>query len=150
MNIFALPRQDVFYFHGNRVLEVKYFLEHNLITACLNLTNFIYFLKEILIPLLREGREGKNRKVQSFMKRLNKNHGALLTFLYHPKVPADNNASERAIRNAKVKMKVSNQLKTLAGAERFAVLRSVIDTTVKNSQNVLDALCLLSKISVTC
>ena len=67
----------------------------------------------------------------------------VLTFLYHQKVPPDNNASERAIRNAKVKTKVSNQFKTLTGANGFAIIRSVIDTTIKNSQNVLQALTLL-------
>lgn len=36
-------------------------------------------------------------------------------------------------------MKVSNQFKILEGAQRFAVLRSVIDTIIKNSQNVLQA-----------
>lgn len=82
----------------------------------------------------------KHKKVQAFIKRLNKNRDAIFTFLHHPKVPPDNNASERAIRNAKVKMKVSNQFKVFAGAYRFAVLQSVIDTTIKNSQNVLQAL----------
>lgn len=91
----------------------------------------------------------KHKKVQTFINRLNKNHDAILTFLYHPKVPPDNNGSERSFRNAKVKMKVSGQFKTLAGAHRFAVLRSVIDTAIKNSQNVLEALCLLSKIPTT-
>ncbi len=52
----------------------------------------------------------------------------------------DNNASERAIRTAKVKMKVSNQFKSLTGAESFAILRSVIDTSIKNSQNTIGAL----------
>ncbi len=92
----------------------------------------------------------QHKKVQTFIKRLNKNHDAIFTFLYHPKVPPDNNGSERAIRNAKVKMKVSSQFRSFAGAHRFAVLRSVIDTAIKNSQNVLEALCLLSKMPATC
>ena len=81
------------------------------------------------------------------IKRLNKNHDAILTFLYHPKVPPDNNASERAFRNAKIKMKVSNQFKIQEGANRFAILRSVIDTTIKNSQNVLGALNILHNLA---
>jgi len=52
-----------------------------------------------------------------------KNRNAIFTFLHHPKVPPDNNGSERAIRNAKVKMKVSNQFKSLDGAQCFAILR---------------------------
>ncbi len=96
-------------------------------------------LDELLLADLTD----KHKKIRAFIKRLNKIHEAILTFLYYPKVPPDNNASERAIRNAKVKMKVSNQFKIQEGAHRFAVLRSVIDTAMKNSQNVLDALCLL-------
>jgi len=37
-------------------------------------------------------------------------------------------------------VEVSNQFKSFEGAYSYAVLRSVIDTTIKNSQNVLDAL----------
>ena len=96
-------------------------------------------LDELLLAEITD----KHRKIRAFIKRLNKNHDAILTFLYYPKVPPDNNASERAIRNAKVKMKVSNQFKIQEGAHRFAVLRSVMDTAMKNSQNVLDALYLL-------
>lgn len=101
--------------------------------------NIQHQLDELLLADLTD----KHKKISAFIKRLNKNHDAILTFLYYPKVPPDNNASERAIRNAKVKMKVSNQFKIQDGAHRFAVLRSVIDTTMKNSQNVLDALYLL-------
>lgn len=82
----------------------------------------------------------EHKKVKAFFRRLNKNRNAILTFLHHQKVPPDNNASERAIRTAKVKMKVSNQFKSIEGAQCFAILRSIIDTSIKNSQNVLAAL----------
>ena len=106
----------------------------------------VILIRQQLDELLHTDLADKHKKVRTFIKRLNKNHDAILTFLYYPKVPPDNNGSERAIRNAKVKMKVSSQFRAFAGAHRFAVLRSVIDTTIKNSQNVLEALCLLSKI----
>ncbi len=105
-------------------------------------------IQKQLNDLLLTDIEGKHKKVQAFIKRLNKNHDAIITFLYYPKVPPDNNGSERSIRTAKVKMKVSNQFNAFAGAHRFAVLRSVIDTTIKNSQNVLVALGLLSNLAV--
>jgi len=101
-------------------------------------------IQQQLDELLCVDIEGKHKKVKAFIKRLNKNHTAILTFLYHPKVPPDNNSSEQSIRNAKVKMKVSGQFKSFEGAQRFAVLRSVIDTTIKNSQNILEAISLLS------
>jgi transposase len=97
-------------------------------------------LSNKLNELLHKDLSNEHKKIQAFIKRLNKNNNAILTFLYHPKVPPHNNASEKAIRNAKVKMKVSNQFMSLEGAKCFAVLRSVIDTTIKNSQNVLSAL----------
>jgi transposase len=100
----------------------------------------VNFLEADLDMLLQTALETKHKKVQAFIRRLNKNRNAIFTFLHHPKVPPDNNASERAIRTAKVKMKVSNQFKSLDGAQSFAILRSLIDTTIKNSQNVLNTL----------
>lgn len=105
----------------------------------------VKFLETQLDLLLQTELDGKHKKVKAFIKRLNKNRNAIFTFLHHPKVPPDNNGSERAIRNAKVKMKVSNQFKSLDGAQCFAILRSVIDTTIKNSQNILEALSLLAQ-----
>ena len=107
----------------------------------------VMLIQQQLDELLQVDRANKQKKVRTFIKRLNKNHDSILTFLYHPKVPPDNNGSERAIRNAKVKMKVSNQFRAFAGAHRFAVLRSIIDTTIKNSQNVLEALSLLPNLA---
>ncbi len=64
----------------------------------------------------------------------------LFPFLENSVVPSDNNGSERAIRNVKVKQKVSGQFKTLAGATQFAVIRSVIDTCIKNQVKLFYAL----------
>ena len=80
------------------------------------------------------------KELITFQKRLVKYQDYLFTFLYHPKVPPDNNASERAIRNIKVKQKVSGQFRTPEGAFGFAVLRSLTDTILKNKQNVLSSL----------
>lgn len=81
-----------------------------------------------------------NKELISFQKRLVKYREYLFTFLYFPEVPADNNASERAIRNIKVKQKVSGQFKSPKGAHSFAVLRSFTDTVIKNNQNVVRSL----------
>lgn len=102
-------------------------------------------IEKRLAQLLSEDHTASHKKVQAFSKRLIKNKDSILTFLYHPKVPPDNNASEQAIRNVKVKTKVSSQFRSEDGARRFAILRSVIDTTIKNTQNVFEALTLLIK-----
>jgi hypothetical protein len=68
-----------------------------------------------------------------------------LTFLYYPEVPPDNNGSERAIRNIKVKQKVSGYFKSYTGAEIFAINRSIIDTIIKSGNNVLEGLNLIEE-----
>jgi len=73
----------------------------------------------------------------------------ILTFLYHPKVPPDNNGSERAIRNVKVKQKVSGQFKSWKGVNNFLILRSITDTALKNKQPVLNALNLIATLGGT-
>ncbi len=50
--------------------------------------------------------DSKHGDAVTLQKRLLKYRHALLTFLYHQKVPPDNNASERAIRNIKVKQNI--------------------------------------------
>jgi transposase len=100
-------------------------------------------IEERLYKLLQTEHSASHKKVQTLSKRLIKNKNSILTFLYHPKVPPDNNGSEGAIRNVKVKAKVSGQFRSERGATRFAILRSVIDTTIKNTHNVFEALTLL-------
>ena len=82
----------------------------------------------------------KYEEIVTFQKRMRKYRDYIFTFLYHPNVPPDNNSSERAIRNIKVKQKVSGQFKSPHGAFIFAVIRSVTDTIIKNNQNVVESL----------
>jgi transposase len=106
----------------------------------------IVLIKEKLNELLQDLNPPKHKKINAFKKRLCKHQSSILVFLEQENVPFDNNSSERAIRNIKVKTKVSGCFRTLNGAERFAKIRSVIDTTIKNSQNVFEALRLLANI----
>lgn len=89
----------------------------------------------------------KLKELVSFQKRMLKYKDFILTFLYHPKVPPDNNGSERAIRDVKVKLKVSGQFKSWKGLENFLILRSITDTVLKNKQDVLNALNIIANLS---
>ena len=90
--------------------------------------------------LLEEPIDKKYPLACTLQKRLIKYREHIFTFLYIPNVPPDNNASERAIRNIKVKHKVSGYFKSFEGAQSFAVIRSIIDTAIKNDINPLYAL----------
>jgi transposase len=131
----------------NRLIEQAIELKYRLAENDYSLhKNKVKYFKTKLDKLLDFEYPNKHRKILAFIKRLRKYRGYVFTFLEHPEVPPDNNGSERAIRNAKVKMKVSGQFKSLTGAETFAILRSIIDTAKKNSQNVFEALSLIPKI----
>jgi transposase len=97
-------------------------------------------LERELDNLLSESLDPKHKEMIAFQKRIIRYRDHVFTFLYHPDVPPDNNGSERAIRNVKVKQKISGQFKIFTAAENFAILRSIIDTTIKNGQNVVQAL----------
>ncbi len=104
-------------------------------------------LEKRLDRLLNQVPESGYKEVTTFYKRLNKHRNYLFVFLYQDKVPFHNNDSEKAIRNAKVKQKVSGQFKTFKGAIRFAVIRSVIDTCIKRGKNVFNALELVTQVA---
>lgn len=93
-----------------------------------------------LTKLLLEPIDIEHSIAVSFQNRLVKHRQHILTFLYYQEVPPDNNGSERAMRNVKVKQKISGHFKSFDGAETFAILRSVIDTSIKNNINPLDTL----------
>lgn len=74
-------------------------------------------------------------KLDTFVKGLQKHKSHVFTFLEYQDVPADNNASERAVRPIKTKMKVSGQFKSLEGAQAYASIHSIVQTARKNGQN---------------
>ena len=92
---------------------------------------FDYLLNRPTIP-----KSETDKQVQSLIKARDK----IFTFLLHPDVPPDNNASERAIRNIKVKLKVSGQFKSEQGAKDYATLRSIVDTARKRGMNEFEAI----------
>ena len=96
--------------------------------------------------LLERPPDKERKELYSFYKRMCRERQYLFTFLFIEDVPPDNNASERAIRNVKVKQKISGQFKNERTAQNFAKIRSVIDTTIKNDMNVLEALALVVKL----
>lgn len=98
------------------------------------------WLEKNLNDLLDEPIDPCYQELISFQKRMVRYKNHLFTFLYDPAVPSHNNDSEKAIRNVKVKQKVSGQFKNMFAAENFAILRSIIETAIKNNQNVLPAL----------
>ena len=79
-------------------------------------------------------------KIFPFQKRLRKRQDQVFNFLFHQDVPSDNNGSEQAIRNVKVKQKVSGSFRSERGAEIFAILRSVFDTTIKKGGNPFETI----------
>jgi hypothetical protein len=83
-------------------------------------------------------------KLTVFRERMLRYQKYLFPFLYDWKIPPDNNASEKAVRTFKVKQKVSGLFRSPEGTNAFAIIRSVIDTAIKNAQNVLKALAIIA------
>ena len=72
-------------------------------------------------------------------KRLRKHKDKLLTFLVHPDIPATNNGSERAIRNAKIHRKISGCFRGDHAPQRHSILLSVIETAKKHGYSLIDS-----------
>ena len=70
----------------------------------------------------------------------------LFTFLDNPNVPYDNNASERAIRPTKTKLKVAGLFRTFLGAEAYAIIHSIIDTAKKQTVSPFQELQMIAQL----
>jgi transposase len=97
-------------------------------------------LNDLLIITINEE---KYALTATFQVSMIKHRNFLLPCIYNLDIPPDNNGSERAIRNIKVKQKVSGQFKT--GQNAFCIIRSVIDTLLKRQLEVLPYLNLIIK-----
>jgi transposase len=81
-----------------------------------------------------------NREIENLRKSLIKHQDNVFRFLFYPKIPYDNNASERSIRPMKLKQKVSGAFRSFQGAVTYAVIHSIADTARKNNQSPFLAL----------
>ena len=88
----------------------------------------------------------KTPKTLVFQNAMKTNRQSIFQFLYRKEVPPDNNGSERGVRNFKVKQKISGQFKT--GQNAYAILRSIIDTTIKRKIPVLKSMSLIAQMPV--
>lgn len=89
--------------------------------------------KLLEMPLIHK----EERRLQ---KRLIKHQAWIFTFMAYPDVPPDNNSSERAIKAAKLKDKVSGGFRSELGASRFAQLLSLTQTLRKQHLPILATL----------
>ena len=91
---------------------------------------------ELLLAMSALPKSETDKQVKSFTKAKNK----IFTFLLDENIPPDNNGSERAIRNIKVKQKVSGQFKSFEGAVYYSNIRSIVDTSRKHGLNEFESL----------
>ena len=85
-------------------------------------------------------KNGTNNDTLRLQKRLIKHQHSILLFMSDATIPFHNNSSERAIRMAKVKQKISGGFRSRRGAERHAILLSIIETAKKQRLNILSAI----------
>ncbi len=104
---------------------------------------FSLFSKLIAEPLNKDMKD-----MIAFQKRMIKYSDHLFNFLLNKDIPADNNGSERAIRNFKVKQKIRGFFKSDEGANIYATIRSLIDTAIKNNQNPFEIIRLIAQCEV--
>ena len=97
------------------------------------------FIRKETFKLINADHGNEHKKVKAFFKQLSKYRNHIYEFLYNEHVPPDNNGSERAIRNVKVKQKVSTMFKTKQGINNYAIIRSVFDTCIKRQIDIFDA-----------
>ncbi len=90
---------------------------------------------ESLPPPARGRRRGHNLALALWTLR-----DACLLFMADPAVPFTNNGAERALRMAKLQMKIAGCFRTRAGAERFAQMRGLIETARQREWHLLDLL----------
>ncbi len=80
------------------------------------------------------------RRHRALARRIRRRLDDYLRFTVDPRVPFDNNPAERDIRMVKIKQKVSGCLRTLAGAQDFAAMRSYLSTAAKHGRRPFDVL----------
>ena len=85
------------------------------------------------------------KKHNALARRLRDRQDDYLRFTSDFRAPPDNNGTERDIRMAKLKQKVSGCLRTMTGARQFCAIRSYLSTAAKQGLSFFDALVMLTE-----
>jgi transposase len=85
------------------------------------------------------------KKHNALARRLRYRQHDYLRFTQDSRAPPDNNGTERDIRMAKLKQKVSGCLRTMTGVGQFCAIRSYLSTAAKHGLSFLDALAMLAE-----
>lgn len=105
-------------------------------------------LDELLArPPVYKNDDGKDTELDTLKKGIAKHKEHIFTFLSNPEVPPTNNDSEKALRPAKTKLKVSGCFRSESGIENYATVGSVIQTAIKNGQNPFKVLQVIAKLA---
>jgi transposase len=91
------------------------------------------------------GGRGKTRRPKhvNLLDRLDGHRDEVLRYANDLRVPFTNNGSEQDVRPVKIRLKIAGCLRTMAGAEAFARLRSYLSTARKQGQSAFAALRML-------
>ena len=92
--------------------------------------------------------DGSDTELDKLKKGIAKHRDYIFTFLTDPAVPPTNNDSEKALRPAKTKLKVSGCFRSEAGAQNYATVASVIQTAIKNGQNPFEVLQVIATLAL--
>jgi transposase len=85
------------------------------------------------------------KKHNALARRLRDRQDDYLRFTTDFRAPPDNNGTERDIRMAKLKQKISGCLRTMTGARQFCAIRSYLSTAAKHGLSFFDALIMLAE-----
>ena len=85
------------------------------------------------------------KKHHALARRLRDRQDDYLRFTSDFRAPPDNNGTERDIRMAKLRQKISGCLRTMTGARQFCAIRSYLSTAAKNGLGLFDALVMLAE-----
>ena len=98
-------------------------------------------------PSVYTKEDGENNELDKLKKGITKHRDYIFTVLTNPAVPPTNNDSEKALRPAKTKLKVSGCFRSEEGAGNYATVASVIQTAVKNGQNPFEVLRVIASLA---
>jgi transposase len=94
----------------------------------------------VAIKDLQHEKSKTGRKLAALARRIRDRIDDYLRFATDLRSPFDNNRAEQQIRMVKIRQKVSGCLRTLDGAQQFALIRSYLATATAHGRNALQSL----------